>query len=88
MRYHRTYIADVAWWWSVVWLAFFQHSIFTRKHVAPLFLPEALVYRHNMALCGEDVLVIGFVKWVVLIEQLQRMGHECFIQQSCELSFN
>lgn len=67
----RPYIADVAGWWPVVWLSFHQHSLFTGKQVIPLFLPEALVYRHNMALCGEDVLVIGFVKWVVLIKQLQ-----------------
>lgn len=67
----RPYIADVAGRWPVAWLSFHQHSLFTGKQVIPLFLPEALVYRHNMALCGEDVLVIGFVKWVVLIKQLQ-----------------
>lgn len=71
VRWAVPYIADVARWWPVVWPSFCQHSLFTRKQVIPLFLPEALVYRHDMALCGEDVLVIRFVKWVVLIEQLQ-----------------
>lgn len=62
-------IADVARRWPVFWLSLCQYSLFTRKQVIPLFLPEAIVYRHNMALCGEDVLVIGFVKWVVLIKK-------------------
>ena len=71
----RSNIAGVARWWPLVWLLLCQHSLFTRKQVVPLFLPEALVYRHNMALCREDVLVVGFVKWVVLIEQLQCKGN-------------
>ena len=67
------YIAVVArWWFPVVWLLLGQHCLFTRKLIIPLFLPEALIYRHNVTLCGEDVLVIGFVEWVVLIKQLQR----------------
>lgn len=48
---------------------FCQRPLLARKQVIPLFLPETLVYRHNVALCGEDVSVIGFVKWVVLIKQ-------------------
>lgn len=70
MRRAGPYIADVARWRPVVWLSFCQYYLFTRKKILPLLLPEALVYRHDMALCGEDVLVIGFVKWVVLIKQL------------------
>ncbi len=71
VRWTGPYIADIARWWPVVWLFICQSSVFTRKQVIPLFLPEAFVYRHNVALCGEDVLVIRFVKWVVLIKQLQ-----------------
>lgn len=63
------YIADVAGWRPVV--AFSQHSVSTRKPVVAPFLPEVSVYRHNVALCGKDVLVIGFVQRVVFIKQLQ-----------------
>lgn len=58
-------------WMPVIWLCFCKRSIFTWKQLVPLFLPEVVVYRHNMALCSEDVLIIRLVKWVVLIKQLQ-----------------
>lgn len=48
-----------------------QCPLCTRKGVVPLFVPEALVDRHDVALGGEDVLVVGLVQRVVLIKQLQ-----------------
>lgn len=52
-------------------LSFHRHSVLAGKNVAPLFLPEALVYRHDVTLGGEDVLVVRLVKWIVLVEQLR-----------------
>lgn len=69
-REKQTHIAgDI--WMPVIWLCFCKRSVFTWKQFVPLFLSEALVYRYNMALCREDVLIIRLVKWVVLIKQLQ-----------------
>lgn len=48
-----------------------QCPLCTRKGIVPLFVPEALVDRHDVALGGEDVLVVGLVQRVVLIKQLQ-----------------
>lgn len=65
------YVAAVISWGPPIRLPSCQQSLVTGEQVAPLLLPEALVYRHDVALCGEDVLVIGLVKRVVLVKQLQ-----------------
>lgn len=66
----RPHIADVSRGRLVNRLPFGQRSLFTWEVLVPLFLPEAFVYRHNVTLSCEDVLVIRFVKWVVFIKQL------------------
>lgn len=73
------YIAGIAGWRALVCPSFWKHSIFVSKQVVPLFFPETFVDRHNMTLCSKDVLVIGSVEWVVLIEQLQLKTdmHDC-----------
>lgn len=77
--WNLSYITDIAGWWPLVWRSFWQHSRFIRKQVVPIFLPKTFVYRHNVALCSKDVLVIGSVQGVVLIKQLQLKTdmHDC-----------
>lgn len=72
------YIAGIAGWRPLICLSFWQLSIFVGK-VVPLLLPETFVYRHNVALCSKDVLVIGSVERIVLIKQLQLKTnmHDC-----------
>ena len=41
------------------------------EQVVALLLPEALVYRHHVALGGENVLILRIVQRVVFIEQLR-----------------
>lgn len=53
-----SYIADIAGWRPLALRSFWQHSIFIRKQLVPLFLPKTFVYRHNVALCRKNVLVI------------------------------
>lgn len=66
-----SYVADIAGWRTSALRSFWQDSIFIRIQLVPLFLPKAFVYRHNVALCSKDVLVIRPVQRVVLIKQLQ-----------------
>lgn len=65
------YIAGIAGRRPLAGPSFRQHAAFIGKHAVPVLLPETLVYRHDVALCGEDVLVVGPVERVVLIEQLR-----------------
>lgn len=68
----RTYVGEVAVrLLSFCLFSFHQQSVLAGEDVAPLLLPEALVYRHDVTLRGEDVLVVRLVKRIVLIEQLQ-----------------
>lgn len=73
----ESYIADIAGWRTSAMRSFWQHPIFIRKQLVPLFLPKAFVYRHNVALCRKDVLVIRPVERVVLIKQLQLEKDMC-----------
>lgn len=67
-----TYVGEVALPPQLFGLfSFHQDSVLAGKSVAPLFLPEALVYRHDVTLGGEDVLVVRLVKRIVLVEQLR-----------------
>ncbi len=43
---------------------------FTWELVFPTFLPEALIYRHYMAFCSEDVLTLRLVQRVIFIKEL------------------
>lgn len=68
----RTYVGEIAVrLLSFCLFSFHQQSVLAGEDVAPLLLPEALVYRHDVTLRGEDVLVVRLVKRIVLIEQLQ-----------------
>jgi len=57
-----TYVARVGW-------GLFGR-LFTWELLFPTFLPEALIYRHYMAFCSEDVLILRLVQWVVFIKEL------------------
>ena len=78
------YVACVAR--RILWLILGRLSLLQGEEVLPLFLPEALVYRHDVALGGEYVLVLRLVQRVVLIKELQKKCSSFNVPGECQVT--